>query len=295
MTPTLHSRLEAEGLDWIVPDWPAPAPVRAVVTTRCGGVSAAPFDSLNLGLRAGDHPEAVRRNRARLAAVTGSDPVFLRQVHGCGVAIADANGVRGGAGGGADGSTGGDAGGDARGGARAGACVGAGAGAGDPVDEPAADALVSRSPRRAAAVLVADCLPVLLAARDGSVVAAAHAGWRGLSAGVVEATVAATGVPPAALVAWLGPAIGPAAFEVGPEVRAAFVEGDPGADACFEAGRPGKWHADLFALARRRLAAAGVTDVHGGGLCTAGDPGRFYSYRRDGTTGRMGALVWIEG
>lgn len=156
-----------------------------------------------------------------------------------------------------------------------------------------ADGAVSRKPGAACVVMTADCLPVLLCDRAGSVVAAAHAGWRGLCDGILEATVAAMAVPAGEILAWLGPAIGPDAFEVGEEVRAAFLLRDEGADAAFRPGRPGKWLCDLYALARRRLALQGVGAVWGGGLCTVSDPDRFYSYRRDGVTGRMAALVYL--
>ncbi|MGA7802394.1 MAG: peptidoglycan editing factor PgeF, partial [Gammaproteobacteria bacterium] len=147
---------------------------------------------------------------------------------------------------------------------------------------------------RVCAVLTADCLPVLFCDRRGTRVAVAHAGWRSLAAGVIEATLRALGVAPGEMLVWLGPAIGPAAFEVGAEVRGAFVGADAGATEAFHAGREGRWHADLYGLARRRLAAAGVVDVYGGGLCTCSDPRRFYSYRRDGVTGRMASLVWLD-
>jgi len=156
-----------------------------------------------------------------------------------------------------------------------------------------ADAAVTFERGPVCAVLVADCLPIFLASRDGDCVGLAHAGWRGLAAGVIEATVVALGRDPARLVAWLGPAIGPLAFEVGEEVRAAFIESDPVATTHFRAGHAGRWMADLPALARRRLIACGVSSVHGGGTCTASDPARFYSYRRDGVTGRMAALAWL--
>lgn len=157
-----------------------------------------------------------------------------------------------------------------------------------------ADAAVTDRPGVVLAVRTADCLPVLFADRAGSGVGAAHAGWRGLAAGVLEATVAALGVAPESLVAWFGPAIGQPAFEVGPEVRAAFVDGDPATAACFAAGRGDRWHADLTALARHRLAAVGVTSVFGGVGCTYSEPERFFSYRRDRETGRMAALIWME-
>jgi YfiH family protein len=239
---------------WIVPDWPAPAGVRALVTTRVGGHSAPPFDSCNLGDHVGDDPDVVAANRARLeAALGGAGPVlWLRQVHGAGVV--DAARWR-------------------------------------PGHE--ADAVRCDRPGPVCAVLTADCLPVLLCDRDGSVVAAAHAGWRGLAAGVLEAAVAALGTAPERVLAWLGPAIGPVAYEVDATVRDAFVGPDPGAADAFTSTRPGHWRADLYGLARRRLARAGVGAVYGGGLCTASDTGRFYSYRRDGVTGRMASLVWL--
>jgi len=159
---------------------------------------------------------------------------------------------------------------------------------------PDADASVARNAGTVCAVMIADCLPVLLCDKRGGVVGIAHAGWRGLSSGVVENTVQAMGVAPEALIAYLGPAIGPAAFEVGADVRDAFVVADPVASAAFTPQREGKWLADLFQLARRRLARCGVQQVFGGGLCTYGDPARFYSYRRDKTTGRMAALIWLE-
>jgi hypothetical protein len=159
-------------------------------------------------------------------------------------------------------------------------------------DEPEADAAVTRCAVVVLAVLHADCLPVLLCSDDGAVLGAAHAGWRGLSAGVVEATVDAMRVPGERVMAWLGPAAGPANYEIGEEVRAAFVDGDAGAAAAFTATRPGHWRVDLYALARRRLAAIGVARVHGGGRCTIGEPQAFFSHRRDARTGRMASLLW---
>jgi len=238
---------------WIVPDWPAPAAVRALVTTRSGGVSGAPYEGLNLGSHVGDAAAAVHANRRLLAAHLPAEPVWLEQVHGVDVVRA--------------------------------ATASAGA---------AADAAFTREAGVVCAVLTADCLPVLFCDRGGSVVAAAHAGWRGLLGGVLERTVRAMGVPPDGLMVWLGPAIGPAAFEVGDEVRAAFLEHDMAAAAAFVPGRTaGKWMADIYALARQRLAALGVDQVFGGGLCTVSDRTRFYSYRRDGVTGRFASLVWI--
>lgn len=246
--------------DWILPDWPAPAGVRALMTTRSGGVSAPPYDSLNLAAHVGDDPAAVAENRRLLRAVLPAEPLWLTQVHGTTVAEVgqDAAGV-------------------------------------------VADAAVARSPGQVCAVLTADCLPVLLCDERGSVVAAAHAGWRGLLAGVLEETVRSMGIGPARILAWLGPAIGPDAFEVGEEVRQAFIEQHDLAAIAFRPALPGtldklprKWLADLYALARLRLAQAGVERVYGGIGCTHRDAGRFYSYRRDGRTGRMAALIWRE-
>lgn len=241
--------------DWIVPDWPALPAVRAVSTTRRGGVSASPYSSWNLAEHVGDDPRAVQSNRQRLRErlALPDEPCWLRQVHGVRVmAVA----------------------------------------AGQPSAE--ADAAWTQTPGRVCAVLTADCLPVLFCDRRGTRVAAAHAGWRGLAAGVLEATLRAMAVAPQELLVWLGPAIGPAAFEVGVEVRDAFVGADAGAGEAFRAGPDGRWYADLYALARRRLAAAGVVEVYGGGLCTYSDPERFFSYRRDGATGRMANLIWLD-
>ncbi|HWA12318.1 MAG TPA: peptidoglycan editing factor PgeF [Burkholderiales bacterium] len=239
--------------DWIVPDWPAPSHVRALVTTRSGGVSAGPYASLNLGLKVADDPQAVARNRALLREHLPAEPKWIAQVHGS--KVVDADRLQG---------------------------------------LPEADGAVARTPGTVCAVMVADCLPVLLSDRAGTVVGAAHAGWRGLAAGVIENTVAAMDADPGDLVAWLGPAIGPDAFEVGADVRDAFLAQDAGAADAFRDHRPGKWLADLFRLARRRLAALGVAEVHGGGLCTVSDPRRFFSHRRDRVSGRMAALVWLE-
>ena len=244
--------------DWIVPDWPAPTRVRALITSRNGGVSRAPFDSMNLGTRVGDDARHVQENRARLRALLPAEPHWLRQVHGARVT-------------------------EAR----------------QAAAEEEADACVARTPGEVCVVLVADCLPVLLCDRAGSVVAAAHAGWRGLSHGVLESTVAAMDPAGTDLLAWLGPAIGPDAFEVGRDVLDAFTAVDAGAAACFRSRPPRpdgapKWFADLYALARRRLAAAGVHAVFGGGLCTSSDARRFFSHRRDRRTGRQAALVWLE-
>lgn len=253
----------AEDGRWLWPDWPAPTSVRAVATLRCSpGGSVPPFGPCNLGLRSGDDVAAVAGNRAALVAALGlpSAPLWLQQVHGTGVHVAAA----------------------APGPGRA------------PDPEPVADAGVTRVPGVVLAVLSADCLPVLLADRAGTVVAAAHAGWRGLAAGVLENTVAAMACDPDRLVAWLGPAIGARNYEVDATVRDAFLAVDDGAAAAFRATRPGHWTCDLYALARRRLAAAGLASVHGGGLCTYADPVRFHSFRRDGAgSGRQATLVWL--
>jgi YfiH family protein len=240
--------------DWIAPAWPAPPGVRAFVTTRNGGVSRGRYASFNLGLRSGDDPQAVAENRRRLRALLPAEPRWLAQVHGATVVDADALAA--------------------------------------PVE---ADAAVAAAPGTVCAVMIADCLPVLFASEDGRLVAAAHAGWRGLAAGVLENTVHALcerGARRAALLAYIGPGIGPAAFEVGGDVHDAFTADDPQAAAAFAPHRPGKWLADLPRLARRALARAGVERVYGGTLCTHADAARFYSYRRDGQTGRMAALIW---
>lgn len=245
-------------------DWPAPPGVHAFSTLRHGaGVSPAPYDSLNLGSRCGDAVDAVRANRAELVSRgrLPSAPRWLRQVHGVEVArFYRAAPV-------AD-------------------------------EEPEADAAVTSIPGVVLAILTADCLPVVFAAEDGSEVAAAHAGWRGLVDGVLEATVAEMRTPPQRLLAWLGPAAGPQAYEVGQEVFDRFVSADPAAQSAFAATRPGHWHVDLYALARMRLARAGVARrIHGGGLCTISDPLRFHSHRRStldgsGQSGRLATLVW---
>ncbi|ANN77065.1 peptidoglycan editing factor PgeF [Bordetella flabilis] len=238
------------------PRWPG---VRYFCTTRAGGVGVAPHDTLNLGLRAGDQPDAVAENRRRLQAALPRPPLWLRQVHGDRVVDAD----------------------------------------GPLEDEPAADAAVTMTPGRPLAIMAADCLPVLIVDADGRALGAAHAGWRGLAAGVLENTVAALRrkcADGAAWHAWIGPGIGPAMFEVGQDVLDAFAGDGPQAQALFHArpGQAGKWLADLPGLAALRLRRAGVAVVHRSGLCTVSDPGRFFSYRRDGQTGRMALLAWLH-
>jgi polyphenol oxidase len=243
--------------DWIVPAWPVPPHVRALITTRAGGASAAPYDTLNLGFSTGDDPAAVTENRRRLRGLLPQEPRWLKQVHGSRVLSAEL--VEG---------------------------------------RPEADASVARERGTVCAILVADCLPVLFSDREGTVVAAVHAGWRGLAAGVIDNTVTAmmeAGTTPGDIVAYIGPGIGPDAFEVGDEVRAAYVDRDAGAADAFSSLGRGKWLADLPQLARRALARCGVSAVFGGNLCTYSDPARFYSYRRDKVTGRMAAVIWRDG
>ncbi len=236
----------------LIPDWPAPAGVRACVTTREGGVSQAPFASFNLGDHVGDDPAAVAENRRRLTSEFAIAPAWLSQVHG--VVVADAN----------------------------------------PAEIAEADASWTATPGIACTVMTADCLPALFCDRAGTRVAAAHAGWRGLAAGVLEATVDSLGVPGADILVWLGPAIGPQAFEVGPQVREAFIATHPQTIEAFAPSvNAGRFMADIYRLARLRLAAHGVTAIYGGGECTVSDP-RFFSYRRNNPTGRFASLVWLE-
>jgi YfiH family protein len=238
----------------ILPDWPAPARVKSLMTTRAGGVSHAPWASLNLGDHVGDDPAHVVANRARLHRHLPAEPGWLKQVHSARVVELGRE------------------------------------------PNPEADASFTRTPGQVCAVLTADCLPVLFCDRAGSVVAAAHAGWRGLAGGVLEATIAAMNVPPGDILAWMGAAIGPQAFEVGDDVRLAFVAQHPEADIAFvphPASVPGKWLADIYQLARIRLSRAGVKAVYGGGRCTFNEAATFYSYRRDGVTGRMASLIWL--
>jgi polyphenol oxidase len=238
--------------DWIAPDWPAPARVKAFVTTRNGGVSNGPYGSLNLGTRVGDDVDAVKENRTRVRACLPEEPRWLHQVHGTHVVQAE-----------------------------------------EVSGNVEADGTFTRTANVVCAIQIADCLPVLFCDRDGTCAAAAHAGWRGLSAGVLEQTMAALGVPPSRLIAWLGPAIGPHGFEVGADVLDAFAPSDP-THSAFTSVRAGKWMADLFTLARQRLAAAGLGAIFGGDLCTFSHPARFFSHRRDGITGRQAAFIWLE-
>lgn len=227
---------------FIVPDWPAPASVRALVTTRAFG---------NLAESVNDDPEMLAARREMLRRQLPADPLWLKQVH-------ETRCVR----------------------------------VEDSFNNAQADASIASSPGRVCAVLTADCLPVLLCDDDGTIVAAVHAGWRGLAAGIVEVTVKEMAKPGERLLAWLGPAIGPSVYEVGTEVWAAFTDNDPKAQVAFTARLNGKWLCDMYVLARHRLAKLGVTRVYGGDFCTYTDHARFYSYRRDGTTGRMASLIW---
>ncbi len=237
---------------FVAPDWPAPPCVQAVLTMRCGGMSSAPFDSLNLALHVGDDAAVVARNRAVLRNRLPAEPVWMNQVHG--TAVIDAANA---------------------------------------APNATADAAVTTTPGVVCVVMTADCLPVLLAAADGHVVGIAHAGWRGLANGVIEATVSRMHTDPGGVLAYLGPAIGPAAYEVGADVRDAFCAGDPEAQAGFAPKPGGKFWCDLYTLARQRLARAGVTRIHGGTACTFAERDRFFSFRRDGRTGRTASLIWI--
>jgi hypothetical protein len=230
--------------------------VHAVSTLRRGGVSEAPYDTFNLGADVGDETDAVVENRRRLGEQLGFEvePLWLRQVHGARVVRVGA--IRG--------------------------------------ERPEADAALACAPDEICAILTADCMPVLFARTDGSRVAAAHAGWRGLAAGVLEATVAALETPPRQIAAWLGPAIGPDHFEVGPEVREAFLRIDPAAATAFRANARGRWMCDLYRLAHQHLNRVGIDAIFGGGRCTFAERTEFFSYRRDGRCGRMASLIWIE-
>lgn len=251
MKKTMGMILMKSKLEFIIPDWPAPANVKAIQTTRLGGVSQAPYDSLNFGLHVKDNAMHVAQNRQLLSAILPSEPVWLNQVHGVNVvdtAVAS--------------------------------CV------------PEADAGFSQQKNVVCVTMTADCLPVLLCDNQGTVVAAVHAGWRSLCDGVLEATVSKMDANPSNLMAWLGPAIGPRAFEVGGEVRTQFIAKDAQAEIAFKPHGE-KWLADIYTIARQRLSNLGVTQVYGGGLCTYTEEARFFSFRRDGDTGRMATLIWL--
>lgn len=244
-----------DSLEWIVPDWPAPPRVRALATTRIGGFSTGAYASLNLAMHVGDDPDIVSRNRALLREAA--------RLPAEPIWLQQIHGTQ--------------------------------VWTGGPVESPpVADAAVTMSRGEVCAVLTADCLPVLFCVDDGSAVGAAHAGWRGLAGGVLEATIAAMRVPPNRLLAWLGPAIEPAAFEVGGEVFERFVARNPRHERAFARNARGRWQADLYALARIELHSLGVDRIYGGGFATFADSKRFYSYRRDQQTGRMATVVWME-
>jgi polyphenol oxidase len=257
----MRSGVQSASIGLLTPEWPAPPNVRAAFTLRSGGASEPPFDTLNLGAHVGDDARAVAHNRKLVSEALRlpAEPAWMEQVHGIEVRDLDLP-----------------------------------KSAGHPASTAGADAAFTRREGNVCVVQVADCVPVLLSARDGSVVAVAHAGWRGLAAGVLEATVRRLAIEPRALLAWLGPAIGPAHFEVGDEVRRAFLAHDAAASAAFVANARGRWQCDLAALARARLAALDVAAVYGGNWCTYADASRFFSYRRDGRCGRMAALIWRQ-
>ncbi|MBI4291533.1 MAG: peptidoglycan editing factor PgeF [Betaproteobacteria bacterium] len=238
---------------WIAPEWPAPAQVRGVITTRAGGASRGAFESFNLGANVGDDALAVAQNRRELRRYLPAEPLWMRQVHG--VRVIDAESA---------------------------------------AAETEADGAVTRTAGRVLAVLTADCLPVLLCDEAGTVAGIAHAGWRGLAAGVIEAVVAAMRVPPERVLAYIGPGIGAAAYEVGPEVREAFLAQGAEAAQAFTAREGGRFFADLALLARQRLRCVGVARVHAGAHCTYAEEKKFFSFRRDGATGRMASLIWLE-
>ena len=240
----------------IEPDWPAPSNVKAVSTTRHGGVSQGCYSSLNLGTHVGDDSQSVEINRQRLCQQLGinASPVWLEQVHG--TQVLELTGKEG-------------------------------------VVEQA-DASVTNKPGVVCTVMTADCLPVVFCSQGGDRVGVAHAGWRGLAAGVLEATVEAMNVPANELLAWFGPAIGAKAFEVGDEVRQAFIDNQPFAETAFQRNNNDRWFADIYMLAWQRLDRLGVASVSGGDRCTYFEKDDFFSYRRDGVTGRMATLVWIE-
>ncbi len=247
-----------ESADTFLHDWPLPQGVKVLITTRRGGISLGPYASLNLGMQVGDDPAAVAENRRRVREQLPGDPLWMNQVHGTRVVVIGEDVQR--------------------------------------AVPPTADAATTRLLARPCAVMVADCLPILLCDESGSCVAAVHAGWRGLAAGVIEHTLAAMQVPPGQVMACFGPAIGPLAFEVGQDVVDAFAKAGLESKRAFTASadQDGKFLADIYELARQRLSAAGVGQVFGGGVCTLSTPARFFSYRRDGVTGRMAAFIWRE-
>ncbi len=251
----------AAPVTFIAPNWPAPSNVKALQTTRMGGVSAAPYASLNLGAHVQDDAMAVAANRQRLSPYLPSEPVWVNQVHGTDVIDAATS-----------------------------TCL------------QNADASFTTKVNVVCVTMTADCLPVLLCDKKGSVVAAVHAGWRGLCDGVIEAAVQKMQVPPSEVLVWLGPAIGPNAFEVGGDVREQFIAQDSQASQAFKllASSPtdDKWLGNLYMLAQQRLNRIGVSAIYGAGVnedfCTYTDEARFFSFRRDNITGRMASMIWLE-
>ena len=243
-------------LDFILPNWPAPANVKALQTTRLGGSSTGPYSSLNLGLHVGDDPAVVAVNRQLLMPYLPTSPIWINQVHG--VIVINAS---------------------------------------NSISVQDADASFSTDANVVCVTMTADCLPVLLCDSNGAVVAAVHAGWRGLCDGVIEAAVSKMAVSSSEILAWLGPAIGPHAFEVGDDVRSQFIAQDPQASLAFKPHLD-KWLCDIYLLARQRLQRIGVTNIYGAGVnekfCTYSEPEPFYSFRRDSLTGRMATMIWLE-
>ncbi len=248
--------MNKQGVNFIHPDWPAPATVRALTSTREGGASLPPYASFNLAQHVGDQPQHVDHNRSLLAQQLDlpDEPRWLKQVHGNALLNLDQKAI-----------------------------------------SNEADGSFSRLTNKVCAVMTADCLPVLMCSSAGDRVAALHAGWRGLAAGILRKGVEAMAIEGSRLLVWLGPAIGPKSFEVGEEVYRAFVTQFSGAEKAFESAGSGHWHADLYLLARMQLRSLGVDQVFGGDFCTYTDKKRFYSYRRDGATGRMASLIWVQG
>lgn len=241
---------------YLIPDWPAPVNIKSCVTKRRGGVSIGSFSSFNMGLRSGDVLEHILTNREQMAVDFGWQNKAQWLMQVHGTTVVTAT------------TTG---------------------------EEQEGDAVWTDQQALSCAVLTADCLPVLFCDQQGTVVAAAHAGWKGLLAGVLEETIKAMGKPSDQLMAWMGPAISQQHFEVGPEVRAAFVARDTDAKDAFSQGNGDRWQADLYQLARQRLEVAGISSVYGGGLCTFSQLNEFFSYRRDGqASGRLASVIWIE-
>ena len=248
-----HSNADAVKENFIFPEWPAPANIRSIITTRKGGVSKDHFESFNIAQHVEDNVRAVENNRTILRRLLPNEPTWLRQVHGNKVIHANL----------------------------------------DTPQNMEADAAVTKTPGVVLAIQTADCLPVLFSDRKGTIVGACHAGWRGLCNGVVEHTMVEMQCSPQDIIVYLGPAIGPKKFEVGAEVREAFIGKHTKTASAFVQISDDKWLADIYSLARIRLSIAGVTEIYGGNFCTFSDHERFYSYRRHKQTGRMASLIWL--